>query len=157
MTTKYITVVEDDFGGQGEAQTVRFGLDGKEYLIDLNDDNRQKFQDALGKYVQHARPSDFAERVRRNTRGGRRTQRATTSPKSRETATASPKEVAAAPTPAPVSITPGDHRNEPHHPTIRDWAKANGYKIGERGRVPQIIREQYDAAMRDLDDTAQAG
>lgn len=147
MSTKYITLVEDDFGGQGEAQTVRFGLDGKDYLIDLNDDNRKKFHDAIGKYVQAARPSEFAEKVRRNTRSSKRTQRATTSPKSRETATASPK-VNAAVTPMPA---PSDHRNAPHHPTIREWAKANGYKIGERGRVPQIIHEQYDVAMRDLD------
>lgn len=29
---------------------------------------------------------------------------------------------------------------------IRDWAKANGKKIAERGRIPQDIQDAYDAA-----------
>lgn len=29
---------------------------------------------------------------------------------------------------------------------IREWAKANGYQVSERGRVPASVLEAYDAA-----------
>lgn len=29
---------------------------------------------------------------------------------------------------------------------IREWAKANGYKVSERGRVPASVLEAYEAA-----------
>jgi hypothetical protein len=29
---------------------------------------------------------------------------------------------------------------------VREWAKANGHKVSERGRVPKAVIEQYDAA-----------
>jgi hypothetical protein len=29
---------------------------------------------------------------------------------------------------------------------IREWANANGYKVGDRGRIPSDIVEAYDAA-----------
>lgn len=30
--------------------------------------------------------------------------------------------------------------------SIRDWARENGYKVSDRGRVPTPIREAYDKA-----------
>ncbi|WP_433513873.1 Lsr2 family DNA-binding protein [Nonomuraea sp. CA-143628] len=33
-----------------------------------------------------------------------------------------------------------------HDHTIREWAKAQGLPISERGRIPGTIRDQYDAA-----------
>jgi len=30
--------------------------------------------------------------------------------------------------------------------TIRQWARANGHKISDRGRIPQSVREAYEAA-----------
>jgi hypothetical protein len=29
---------------------------------------------------------------------------------------------------------------------IRDWARSNGHKVPERGRIPSTIREAFDAA-----------
>ena len=29
---------------------------------------------------------------------------------------------------------------------VREWAKANGHKVSDRGRVPQSILDAYDAA-----------
>jgi len=29
---------------------------------------------------------------------------------------------------------------------IRDWARANGYEVNERGRISQVIRDAFDAA-----------
>ena len=30
--------------------------------------------------------------------------------------------------------------------TIRQWARANGHKVSDRGRIPQSVRDAYDAA-----------
>ena len=29
---------------------------------------------------------------------------------------------------------------------IRDWARSNGHKVPERGRIPSTVREAFDAA-----------
>ena len=29
---------------------------------------------------------------------------------------------------------------------VREWARANGYEVSDRGRIPASIREAYDAA-----------
>src|SRR5688500_8037439 len=29
---------------------------------------------------------------------------------------------------------------------VREWAKANGYKVGEKGRIAADVRQAYDAA-----------
>lgn len=31
---------------------------------------------------------------------------------------------------------------------IREWAKANGFEVSERGRIPADVQEAYDAAQR---------
>ena len=30
--------------------------------------------------------------------------------------------------------------------TIKEWARANGYRVNERGRIPNDIREAFEAA-----------
>jgi hypothetical protein len=30
--------------------------------------------------------------------------------------------------------------------TIKEWARANGYKVSDRGRIPNAVREAFDAA-----------
>jgi hypothetical protein len=30
--------------------------------------------------------------------------------------------------------------------TIKEWARANGYEVNDRGRIPNDIREAFDAA-----------
>jgi hypothetical protein len=30
--------------------------------------------------------------------------------------------------------------------TIKGWARANGYKVSDRGRIPNAVREAFDAA-----------
>jgi Lsr2 len=41
----------DDLDGSDAEGTVRFGLDGTEYEIDLNARHAQELRDALGRYV----------------------------------------------------------------------------------------------------------
>ena len=56
MAQKVNIVLIDDIDQTDAEETVTFGLDGKEYAIDLNDANAAALRDALAPYVAHARP-----------------------------------------------------------------------------------------------------
>ncbi|QWF85850.1 histone-like nucleoid-structuring protein Lsr2 [Amycolatopsis sp. CA-230715] len=45
----------DDIDGSEAAETVRFGLDGVDYDIDLSRDNADELRDALAQYVERGR------------------------------------------------------------------------------------------------------
>lgn len=71
MAQKIQTLFIDDIDG-GEAEgTVRFGLDGAEYEIDLSAKHNEELRTALGTYVAHARKLSGAAR-RTTPRGGRK-------------------------------------------------------------------------------------
>jgi len=71
MAQKIQTLFIDDIDG-GEAEgTVRFGLDGTDYEIDLSAKNAAALRKALAKYVDAARRAPGASR--RPGRNGRRT------------------------------------------------------------------------------------
>ena len=73
MAQKIQTLFIDDLDG-GEAEgTVRFGLDGTEYEIDLNAEHAQALRDALARYIRAARRAGGGAR---SGRGGRRAARA---------------------------------------------------------------------------------
>jgi hypothetical protein len=55
MAQKVQTLFIDDLDGSEADGTVRFGLDGTEYEIDLNTDHAQKLRDELARYVSAAR------------------------------------------------------------------------------------------------------
>ena len=71
MAQKIQTLFIDDLDGSEAEGTVRFGLDGTEYEIDLNAEHAQALRDALARYVHAARRAGGS--ARRPTRGGRRT------------------------------------------------------------------------------------
>ena len=56
MAQKVHIVLVDDIDQSEAEETVNFGLDGKEYAIDLNAKNASALRDALAPYVGHARP-----------------------------------------------------------------------------------------------------
>ena len=64
MAQKVNIVLVDDIDQTDADETVTFGLDGKEYAIDLNTKHASELRDALALYVGHARPVSG--------RGGRR-------------------------------------------------------------------------------------
>jgi nucleoid-associated protein Lsr2 len=64
MAQKVHIVLIDDIDQSDAEETVTFGLDGKEFAIDLNKKNARSLRDALAPYVAHARPV--------SSRGGRR-------------------------------------------------------------------------------------
>jgi hypothetical protein len=55
MTRKVRVVLQDDIDGSEPARTVRFGLDGREYQIDLNDEHEQALRQVLAPWIAHAR------------------------------------------------------------------------------------------------------
>ncbi len=65
MAQRVHIVLEDDLDGSEAAETVRFGLDGVNFELDLSSKNAAKLRDALALYIASARKS--------SSRGARRT------------------------------------------------------------------------------------
>lgn len=105
-------ILEDDLEGGSADETVRFGLDGNSYEIDLSSANADKLRAAIRPYVSKARRASVGK--------GR----------------AGSARAAAAP------------RGNPDTPKIREWAKANGYNVSDRGRIHQDVQDAYYAAKK---------
>ena len=111
MAQKVQTLFIDDLDGSEAEGTVRFGLDGAEYEIDLNAEHAQALRDALARYVGAARRAGGG--TRRPARSGRRAQ------------------------------ADGVGSTE-----VREWAKAQGIEVKDRGRVPAELMVKFKAATR---------
>ena len=109
MAQKIQTLFIDDLDGSEAEGTVRFGLDGAEYEIDLNAEHAQALRDVLARYVHAARRAGGG--ARRPARGGRR---------------------------APAG---GVDSTE-----VREWAKAQGIDVKDRGQVPGELIVKFKAA-----------
>ena len=68
MATKITVALEDDLDGGPAEETVRFGLDGTGYEIDLNKKNAAALRRKLAPFVEHARKAGRGQR-RREARG----------------------------------------------------------------------------------------
>jgi hypothetical protein len=109
VAQKIQAVFIDDLDGSAAEGTVRFGLDGTEYEIDLNAGHGKELRDALARYVGAARRAGGA--ARRSARGSRR------------------------------GSASGLNTTE-----VREWAKAQGIEVKERGRVPAELVVKFKAA-----------
>lgn len=69
MAQKVEVLLIDDLEGGSADETVRFGLDGVSYEIDLGADNAAQLREALTPYVRHARKA--TARGARSRGGGR--------------------------------------------------------------------------------------
>ena len=107
----------DDLDGSDASGTVDFGLDGKNYEIDLSDDNAAKLRDALAPFIEAGRKSGG----RSSGRGRGRVQRQA----AENSAVRSNREDTAA---------------------IREWARAHGHKVNDRGRIAKSVIEAYTEA-----------
>ncbi len=110
MAQKIQTLFIDDIDGSEAEGTVRFGLDGADYEIDLNAKHAEALRKALAKYVDAARRSSGT--ARRPARSGGRRASAT-----------------------------GVNTTE-----VREWAKAQGIDVKDRGRVPAELVVRFRAA-----------
>jgi hypothetical protein len=107
MAQQIQTLFIDDIDGGPAEGTVRFGLDGTDYEIDLSTAHSEELHKVLAGYVTHARKAIGT--ARRGSRGRR----------------------------------PADQLDTRK---VREWAKAKGIDIKERGRVPAEVIEKYKAA-----------
>ncbi|NUU22000.1 MAG: Lsr2 family protein [Streptomycetaceae bacterium] len=55
MAQRVVVTLQDDIDGSAAAETIRFGLDGKSYEIDLSEGHAQEMRALLGRYVEAAR------------------------------------------------------------------------------------------------------
>ena len=70
MAQKIQTLFIDDLDGSAAEGTVRFGLDGTDYEIDLSAEHAKELRDALARYVGAARRAGGT--AKRPPRGGRK-------------------------------------------------------------------------------------
>jgi len=103
----------DDLDGSDAAGTFDFALDGRQYQIDLSDENAAKLRDALAPYIGAARKA-----------GGRGRGRA------RQT----------------VVAEKSARSNRDQTAAIREWARANGHEVSDRGRISKSVMQAYQTA-----------
>jgi hypothetical protein len=108
----------DDLNGEVAQETVRFGVDGTEYEIDLTTENAEKLRSTLSEYTDKARESRKA-RAGRKGQGGQQSTSASTTKSKREDTQA-----------------------------IRQWAQDNGHNPNSRGRITQSIIDAYNEATK---------
>jgi Lsr2 len=109
VAQKVQTLFVDDIDGSAAEGTIRFGLDGTDYEIDLNTEHAQALRDALAPYIGAARRASAT--ARRPARGGRK------------------------------ASANGVNTTE-----VREWAKAQGMDVKDRGRVPAELVVKFKAA-----------
>ena len=109
MAQKVQTLFIDDLDGGAAEGTVRFGLDGTEYEIDLNARHAQQLRDALAAYVKAGRRVSGGSR--RAAHSGRR---------------------------GPAG--------GPNTTEVREWAKAQGIEVKDRGRIPAELVVKFKSA-----------
>lgn len=101
----------DDLDGTelGDTATViAFSFDGKDYSIDLGEENAETFREVVAPYI---------EAGRREYGTGRK--------------------------PARKSATKSSGKDTK---AIREWARANGHDVSERGRIPANVMAAYAEA-----------
>ena len=99
-----ILYVDDIDGSQAEG-TVRFGLDGTDYEIDLSKKHADQFARQVAPYIAAARKVSSARRAERSPRAGRHDQS-----------------------------------------DVRAWARGQGLKVSDRGRLPADLLARYQSA-----------
>lgn len=115
-TQTSVTLIDDIKGGEA-AETVAFGLDGAHYEIDLNAKNAKALRKAFATYV------DFARRQKSGSPAGRRSSGG-----------------------GGQSVRSQQADRAAYLTDIREWARASGYEVAERGRIAAAVIEAYEAA-----------
>jgi hypothetical protein len=64
MAQRVTVELEDDLDGGPAAETLRFGIGGMEYEIDLSKKNASKFRRQIAPYIEHARRAGRGQRRR---------------------------------------------------------------------------------------------
>lgn len=107
MAQRTQVIYTDDLDGSEAAGTVRFGLDGKDFEIDLSTANSDKLAKALEPFIAAARKVSARTNVRH-------------------------------------AALPARKRHDLS--AVRTWAREQGLKVSERGRIPSEVIAKYEAA-----------
>src|SRR5919112_1803351 len=105
--------------GVAADETVEFGIDGKNYEIDLSKENAGRLRDALADFVSAARRAGGRRRGGNSAGTGTSSAGAGTAPKGRSAI------------------------DREQNQAIRDWARKRGMKVSDRGRIPAEVLEAY--------------
>ena len=119
VAQKVQVLLVDDLDGGEASETVSFSLDGSSYEIDLSRKNAEQLRDAFAKYVAAARKPGRSS----GSGSGGSARGSSGRGRSGGSSTAMDRDQAAA---------------------IRAWAKKQGLKVSDRGRIPASIIEQYN-------------
>jgi len=95
----------DDIDGSEADGTVRFGLGGADYEIDLNKKHADQLATTIRPYIDAGRKVSSSRRAARGSRPARHNQS-----------------------------------------DIRTWARSQGLKISDRGRIPADVLAKYESA-----------
>ena len=106
-------------------ETAAFGYDGHSYAFELCQEHLDEFNNTMQGYIAAARRGEPAS-------DGRRRRRAAAPSSSGE---------------ATDQTRPPRASRAAELGQIREWARANGYQVSDRGRVPGNVVEAYNAAM----------
>ena len=118
MAKRTIQMLVDDIDGTEADQTIRFGIDGIQYEIDLSKTNAEKMRGVLARYVEAgAKAGRVGAPAPRTTPPRRR------GPAGRTTATA----------------------DADQNRAIREWAQNKGIAVSDRGRIKQELIDRYHA------------
>ncbi|MEC5179832.1 histone-like nucleoid-structuring protein Lsr2 [Arthrobacter sp. CG_A4] len=71
MAQKVKIILVDDLDGGSADETVRFGVDGVSYEIDLSSDNAAELRSAVERFVSHARKTSGGRATRTKVMSGR--------------------------------------------------------------------------------------
>ena len=71
MAQKVKIILVDDLDGGSADETVRFGVDGVSYEIDLSSDNAAELRSAVERFVSHARKTAGGRATRNKVMSGR--------------------------------------------------------------------------------------
>lgn len=121
MAKETIVRLRDDITGElveeGKGESIRFSFNGKTYEIDLDDKNAKKFHETMKFYTDHA--TEVGDEVPAATLLRRRSSGGAKS----------------------------SNKTDPELlNAIREWARANGHTVADRGRIKGEIVEAYHAA-----------
>src|SRR5215467_1095848 len=114
MAQNVTVVLIDDLDQSEAAETVRFGVDGTAYEIDLSARHASELRSMAGRYISAAR------------RAGQAPVRARQQRRSR----------------------PRTRMDREQSRRIRSWAMDRGLLASPRGRIPQHVTDEYQAATR---------
>jgi hypothetical protein len=110
VAQKVQTIFTDDLDGSEAEGSVRFGLGGVDYEIDLNAAHAEELRKILEPYIAAGRKV-----ARAASRSGRRSAR--------------------------VGAGAGPNTSD-----VREWARAQGIEVRDRGRVPAELVVKFQAA-----------